>query len=389
MPFSRRTFFRRSLATAIPMNRIRGPVLDYLGLPLPSPLQYPAANANYVYLDRNENAYGPSQRVRTALESPAALGVNRYPREQYDALRSELAARHSVEPKNVLLSCGSSEILQMTAMTLAAGGATKKSLIQALPTYPAAARYARAVGANVIDVPITKTYSHDLGQMLIRAENEHAGGVVYICNPNNPTGTLTDRIDIQNFVAKLPRGFLVLIDEAYCHFVSPHSAYASFLDKPLDDPRVVVCRTFSKVYGLAGMRIGYAVGHPETLQLFEATQLRYGVGTPSAIAALEALKDTDYVLSAILRNADIRQEFMNQTNIRMLRAINSHANFVMLDPLRPAGDVLEHLRSHNVFVSPVVPPMDKYIRVSLGTPDDLREFWRVIDLLPPTGKMAM
>jgi histidinol-phosphate aminotransferase len=386
MQFSRRSFFRRSFATTTAINGTPDFVLGWLGL---SPPTASPVSASCVYLDRTESACEPSERLRAAMESSLALRVNRYPREHYDALRSQIAALHSLEPKNILLGCGSSEILEMAAMTLAPHAGTKKSLIQALPTCPVIAKYARAVGANVIDVPLTKTYGHDLGRMLSRAANEQRGGIVYICNPNNPTGTLTDRIDIQNFVAKLPRTFLILIDEAYCHFVSPHKAYSSFLDKPLDDPRVVICRTFSKVYGLAGMRIGYAAGHPETLKLLGATQLLYGVGTLSAAAALEALRDTDYVLAAIARNADIRQEFMNQTGIRMLRALNSHASFVMLDPLRPADRVLDHLKSHNVFVSPVVPPMDKYIRVSLGTSDDLREFWRVIDLLPPPGRMAM
>jgi histidinol-phosphate/aromatic aminotransferase/cobyric acid decarboxylase-like protein len=104
---------------------------------------------------------------------------------------------------------------------------------------------------------------------------------------------------------------------------------------------------------------------------------------------LLALDDADYVRAAIARNSDDRQEFMNQTNIQMLRAINSHANFVMLDPLRPSEMVLEHLRTHPILVAPVIPPMNKYIRVSLGTPDEMREFWKVMDLLPPTGKMAM
>jgi histidinol-phosphate aminotransferase len=361
-------------------------VLGWLGAPRTFHRSF---NNTYVYLDRTENPYGPSEQVCAALGAFAALRVNQYPRDQLDALRSQIAALHSLEPANILLGCGSSEVLQMAAMTLAAGGAARKTLIQALPTCSVIGSYARAVGANVIDVPLTKTFSHDLGRMLSCAENDHNGGLVYICNPNSPSGTLTDRTDIQNFVVKLPHRFLIVIDEAYYHFVSPHTAYSSFLDKPLDDPRAAVCRTFSKVYGLAGMRIGYAVGHPETLKLFEATQLRNCVGTPSAIAAIEAVKDPDYVAAAISRNADTRQEFMNQVGIRMLRGVTSHANFVMLDLLRPKEIVSEHFKSHRVLVSPVAPPMDKYIRVSLGSPEDLREFWRVADLLPPTSKMAM
>jgi histidinol-phosphate aminotransferase len=386
MPFSRRSFFRRSLAAAIPIDADGGSVLGWLGSPLPF---HPFDNNGSFYLDRTEDPYGPSQRVRSALGSFAALRANQYPREHLDALRGQVAALHAREPKNILLGCGSSEILQMAAMTLADGSVAKKSLIQASPTCSVIGSYARAVGANVIDVPLTKTFGHDLGRMLSRATNEHQGGVIYLCNPNSPTGTLTDRADIASFINKLPGRFLIVIDEAYCHFVSPHTAYSTFLDEPLDDPRVVVCRSFSKVYGLAGMRVGYAVGHPDTLKSLAKTQLRYSIGPASAIAAIEASQDSDYVAQAISRNANVRQEFMNQVGIRMLRGITSHANFVTLDTLRPADMVLAHLESHNIFVSPVAPPMGKYLRISLGTAEDLREFWRVIDLLPPTGKMAM
>src|SRR5205085_8404868 len=151
--------------------------------------------------------------------------------------------------------------------------------------------------------------------------------LVYICNPNNPTATLTTRKDLETFIRKLPDHATALIDEAYSDFVSPHSGYASFLESPINDPRVVVCRTFSKMYGLAGMRVGYAVGSPETLKRLGAHQLRYGVSTIAAKAALTAIEDVEYARVAVKRNADDRQEFMNQVNIRMLRAIDSHANF--------------------------------------------------------------
>ncbi len=388
MPFSRRDFVQSSLAAAIPGAAIRKTWMDRFASTSLRRLELPSPDSP-ILLDHNENAYGPSERVRAVLASSSETKGNRYPRNQYDALRNQLATLHAVDEKQVLLGCGSSEILRMAATRLVADSPTRKCLIQALPTYPSLGKFARSIGANVFDVPLEKNFEHDLDAMLKYASKEHASGLLYICNPNNPTGTLTERADMETFVRKLPRSFMVLIDEAYSHFVSPHTAYASFLDKPLHDPRIIVCRTFSKVYGLAGMRIGYAVGHPDVLQTLAASQLRYGIATLAAKTALAALEDADYVRAAIARNADDRQEFMNQTNIRMLRAINSHANFVMLDPLRPSEMVLEHLNAHYILVAPVMAPMNKYIRVSLGTPDEMREFWRVMDLLPPTGKMAM
>jgi histidinol-phosphate aminotransferase len=388
VPFSRRYFVQSSLAAAIPRAMVRKTWLERLACTSLRRLKLPSPDSP-IFLDHNENAYGPSERVHAVLASSSDTLSNRYPRGQYDALRNQLAALHAIDEKQVLLGCGSSEILRMAATRLVADSPKRRCLIQALPTYPCLGQFARSVGVNVIDVPLNKRFEHDLDAMLKHAAKENASGLIYICNPNNPTGTLTERADIEAFVHKLPHSFIVLIDEAYSHFVSPHTAYASFLDKPVNDPRIIVCRTFSKVYGLAGMRIGYAVGHPDVLQTLAATQLRYGIPTLAPKAALAAIEDADYVSAAIARNADDRQEFMNQTNIRMLRAINSHANFVALDPLRPSEMVLEHLKTHNILVAPVIPPMNKYIRVSLGTPDEMREFWRVMDLLPPTGKMAM
>jgi len=222
--------------------------------------------------------------------------------------------------------------------------------------------------------------------MLARVDS--STGLVYICNPNNPTGTLTPRKHMESFISKLPASVMILIDEAYHHFVSATSSYQSFLDHPLGDPRIVVARTFSKIYGLAGLRVGYSVSSKEVAGRLSALRLQNGVTIVSVKAAIAAVNDTAYVRMAAKRNSDDRQEFMNQVNARMLRAIDSHANFVLLNPLRPVGEVLPHLEKNDVHVAPPIPAMEKYIRVSLGTPAEMREFWRVWDLMP-AGNMAM
>ena len=383
---SRRVFFRCVVAAGV-----TGAAVTPLGGAIrvaPSPRKLPAfptarPSKLTIFLDHNENAYGPSEKVRAALVEAPPL-ANRYPRDEYPALRNKLAALYSVQEDHILLACGSSEILRVAASALLASG---KRLVQALPTYSTLGKFARELGADVVEVPLTKLYEHDLDSMLKRVDARTS--LVYICNPNNPTATLTVRKDLDTFIRRLPDHVHVLIDEAYSDFVSPHAGYASFLDSPIDDPRVVVCRTFSKVYGLAGMRVGYAVGSPDTLKRLGASQLRYGVSTIAAKAALTAVEDAEYVRTAIKRNADDRQEFMNQVNIRMLRAIDSHANFALLNPLRPTDAVLDHLKQNNIFVAPLIPTMDQYIRISFGVPEEMREFWKVMDQLPATGKMAM
>src|SRR5262249_41141597 len=154
------------------------------------------------------------------------------------------------------------------------------------PTFDAIVGFAQRARAEVVPLGLTNEYSHDLGAML-----EHINartGLVYICNPNNPTGRLTPRQDIERFVRSLPATSRVLIDEAYHHYVSPSADYASFIDRPLDDDRVIVTRSFSKIYGLAGLRAGYAVASPSVARLLASYGLPEGLNVVAASAALAA-----------------------------------------------------------------------------------------------------
>ena len=332
-----------------------------------------------VLLYRNENPYGPSEKVLAVLRESAASG-NRYPRTEYDTLLDKLAALHQVKREQIVLGCGSGEILCMAAMTFLKPG---KKLVEAAPTFPALGKLAQTAGIEVADVPLNKRYEHDLPAMLDRVSS--STGLVYIVNPNNPTGTLTPRKDLEAFIAKLPAGVPVLIDEAYHHFVAPAADYQSFLDRPIGDPRVIVARTFSKIFGLAGMRIGYAVAAPETAKRLAAGFPGWSVSVVSARAASAALDDVDYVRLGIQRNAADRQEFLSQANARSLHPIDSQTNFVMMNPQRPPDDVIDHLKKRNILIGPKYPALDKYVRVSLGLPGEMKIFWDAWDQLPSTA----
>jgi histidinol-phosphate aminotransferase len=391
MPTSRRNFFRNLgagvLAGAAAPALRAFPLASATELALWGNSIADAPAADPILLYRNENPYGPSEKVLGVLRDSASV-ANRYPRTEYDTLLDKLAAQHRVKREQIVLGCGSGEILCMAAMTFLKSG---KKLVEAVPTFPALGKLAQTAGVEVVDVPLNKRYEHDLPAMLDRASSPSpaATGLVYIVNPNNPTGSLTPRKDIEAFLAKLPSSIPVLIDEAYHHFVTPTSSYESFLDRPTDDPRLIVARTFSKIYGLAGMRIGYAVATPEMAKRLASGFPAWSVSVVSARAASAALDDLDYVRLGIKRNADDRQEFMNQVNARMLRAIDSQTNFVMMNPMRPPDDVINHLKQHNILIGPKYPVLDKYIRVSLGTPQEMQEFWHVWDLMPPAPKMSM
>jgi histidinol-phosphate aminotransferase len=380
MSISRRDLFRTLGAGAAAGVASRS--LHGMTMGAQSTAELPATQTP-VLLNRNENAYGPSERVLAVLRESVTSG-NRYSRTECDSLVLKIAAAHAVSPEQVILGPGLSGILRSVANVFL--GPNKK-LVQASPTFPALSQFARQTGAQVVDVHINKRYQHDLEAMLTAAGS--SASLVYICNPNDPTATLTPRKDIEAFLHKLPPQTMVLIDEAYHHFVSPNGEYASFLDQRLDDPRVMVARTFSKAYGLAGMRVGYLIASRDTARRLDAEQLQADVSVVSAKAAVAALDDSEYLKLAIRRNADDRQEFLNHVNGYMLRALDSHANFVMLDPLRPPDQVVEHLKAHNILIGPLIPAMPRYVRVSLGTPADMDKFWAAWDLMPATGKMAM
>ncbi len=255
-----------------------------------------------------------------------------------------------------------------------------KKLIAAVPTFHAIGVAARRVDAEILAVPLKKDYSHDLESMLARSDG--STGLIYLCNPNNPTGTLTRRRDLESFIRRLPAAIPVLIDEAYHHYVGESSDYASFIDRPIDHDRLIVARSFSKIYGLAGLRIGYAIAAPRTARLMAAHGLPDNLNVVGAATAVAALDDVEHVRVCRSRNTDDRQEFFNQANARMLRWIDSQANFVMLHAARPAVEVIEHFRAHEILVGGPIPTFDKSIRVSLGAAAEMREFWRLWDLMP-------
>jgi histidinol-phosphate aminotransferase len=333
-------------------------------------------------LDRNENPYGPGEGSLVAMRSALSLS-NRYPTFEIQDLVNKIASLHNVKPEQVTLGAGSVEILRMAAEAFLTAG---KKLVLASPTFDVLARFAAGSGAGVAAVPLTATYAHDLDAMLEQAD--YSTGLIYLCNPNNPTGTLTLRKDLETFLRKLPGKSPVIIDEAYHHYVDASPAYASFIDHPLDDERLIVVRTFSKIYGLAGMRVGYAISSPQLARSLSGHRLEFGVNAMGARAATAALGDADHVRLSIKQNTDDRQEFFNQANARMNRWIDSHTNFVMMKGGLPPEQVIEHFQKNKIFLGPLIQQMPNYVRISLGKPEEMLEFWHIWDALP-AHPMAM
>jgi histidinol-phosphate aminotransferase len=337
-----------------------------------------------IRLDCNENAYGASPKAIAAIHE-SANGTARYP--DSSVFRKTLAdyhrettsgINHFTKPDQIVIGCGSSDVLRMAASAFLGPRAT---LIMAGPTCDLIAQFGRNEGATVIEVPLRNDHAHDLEGMLKHSNQKEASGLIYVCNPNSPTGTFTTRKDLEEFLTKVPPKFHVVIDEAYHHYAGGSGAYTSFVDRPSDNPRVIVTRTFSSAHGLAGARVGYAIASATAAEKMVREALPFALNRVGMFAASAALADHEHIESCINRNSNDRQEFMNQVNARMLRALDSHTNFVCLNVMRPAAEISEHYSKNNFVLAPLIPSMPNYLRISLGTPTEMREFWRVWDLL--------
>jgi histidinol-phosphate aminotransferase len=334
------------------------------------------SRARLVRLNRNEGAYGPGDKAKAAFQQ-ALAHANRYPAEDAD-LRAEIASAQCVRPENIMLGCGSTELLRMAAEVCLGPG---KNLVLSSPTFESIGDAARLLGSQVRTVPLTNLYAHDLEAILARIDGNT--GLVYICNPNNPTGTLTAESELEAFLTKAAPLVTVLIDEAYHHYVPPSGAYASWVGRAAGDPRLIVTRTFSKVYGLAGLRVGYAVSAAETAKRLAARRLAMDVNIVAVRVALAALADTAHLKKVVALNSNDRQEFFNQVNARMLRCLDSQTNFVLMRTHTTGKEVTETLRAKGILVGAGYPSFDQYIRVSLGVPEDMQAFWRVWDASMP------
>ena len=328
-----------------------------------------------VILSSNENPYGPLPRASEAMLSALPQG-NRYAFRQTSDLVERLARYHSVPPERVVLGNGSTEILKMAVCGFTGPG---KKLVYASPTFEAAAGYAQTVGAELIAVPLTSSYAHDLDAML--AATRSGTGLVYICNPNNPTASITPYSDLQEFVRRLPGAFAVLIDEAYHHFAVGAPGYGSFLGHD----KVIVARTFSKVYGMAGIRLGYGVSSPEMLEPMRRHQLETNINTLAGAAGIASLDDDAAMQAAARRIIADREEFLRQTVAQKLRVIPTLANFAMVDARRPAREVIQAFNQRNILIGRPFPPFDTHVRISFGTPEEMKSFWQAWDRVVPSA----
>jgi histidinol-phosphate aminotransferase len=329
----------------------------------------PSTALDIVRLSANENPYGPSPKAFEAMREAFSLAW-RYPDEGMDALVADLARHHNVGTGAVLLGNGSSEILKLCAAAFTGPG---RPTVMADPSFEALAIYAHAAGVEVVKVPLTADFQHDLSRMHAAAGSDQPAGLIYICNPNNPTATITAKDKLSAFLTGLPAGVTALVDEAYFHYAeNPH--YESVIPLTQEHPNVIVARTFSKVYGMAGLRCGYAVARPETIERLHAQQTWDSVNAMALAAARASLADGAHTALSRRRNSETRSAVTAELEGMGYRVLPSATNFLMADLRRPVGPVIEALRQRRVQVGRVFPALPTHLRVTLGTPPQMKTF---------------
>jgi histidinol-phosphate aminotransferase len=356
--FSRRSFGRFATVitagAALPFyNESAMAQLSMIKGPMPS---------DAVKINANENPLGPCPEAADAMYGVIQKG-GRYLYEETFGFQETLAAQEGLKPSYVAPFAGSSAPLHQAVLAFTS---PTKSFVTGDPGYEAGERAAKFIGSKVVRVPLTKTYAHDVVAM---AKADPNAGLIYLCNPNNPTGTLTPRADIEYLLANKPAGSILLIDEAYIHLSGAPMAS----DLVAADKDVIILRTFSKLYGMAGLRAGAALGRPDLL----AKIMPYSAGAlpvTGMIGANASLKVKDLVPKRRKIIADVREDvfaFLSKNNFKFVPSVS---NKFMVDVGRPGGEVIEAMRKQKVYIGRVWPSWPTYVRVSVGTQDEMNKF---------------
>ncbi|MBV8200943.1 MAG: histidinol-phosphate transaminase [Acidobacteria bacterium] len=317
-------------------------------------------------LSSNENPYGPSPAAFDAMREAFGLAW-RYPDEHVDALVEDLAKLHGVDAAQVLLGAGSSEILLVAAVAFTAPG---RPAVAALPTFESLPRHAKRHGAEALAVPLTADFRHDLPKMLAAAPDP---GLLYVCNPNNPTATITPKAELRALLAKVPERTVVLVDEAYFHFVDDPD-FESVVPLVASHPNLVVTRTFSKIYGMAGLRCGYAVAQPAVIARLRDHQAFDSVNVLALAAARASLRDQEQVSRGRRLNREVRAAVCAELDHLGFATLPSAANFMMIDLRRPVRPVIQALRQRGVEVGREFPALPHHLRVTIGTAEQMQAF---------------
>ena len=364
MPLSRRQFVQSTAMAASGLVLARGREASAAGAPPVDGL---------IRLDSNENPAGPCPAAVSAISEATRLS-SVYPFRFEDALDGILT-RHGVTARNILPGCGSSEVLMSAVMAFTD---ERRSLVAPSPTFEEPVRRARALKRPVHEVPVRADLQVDLDGLL---RHVAGAGLVFLCNPNNPTSVALPSDDVTRFVQETLRrspDVVVLLDEAYIEYADGHGV-TSAVPLALSTPRVIVSRTFSKMYGMAGLRVGYAVGREAELGRLADYSVPMSVGTIGLHGVRAALADSGFEARERTRNAEARAFTVKRLEALGARVPVSHTNFVMADIGRDTVAFRDACRAKGVAVGRPFPPLTTYSRISIGTMDEMRQACEVFE----------
>ena len=332
----------------------------------------PRAGSRTLVLNSNENPLGLSPAALEAARE-ALLSAHRYPDSLRESLGLAIARLHGVEPAQIVLGNGSTEILQMAVQ---AASSPNKALVLADPTFEAVTRYIRPFPYRAERIPLTAGFAHDIARMR-QVTGTRRPSVVYVCNPNNPTATLTPSADLESWIDEAPETTFFLVDEAYHEYVEA-PGYRSLVSRARERPNVVVSRTFSKIYAMAGLRLGYAVAHPDTAGRLREFISGDNANAPALAAALASLGDGELISRSRYTNRAAMDVVHSCLDELELDYLPSHANFLMH---RVGGDLetyTRRMRERDIRVGRPFPSLPGYNRLSMGLPEEMARWAEAI-----------
>lgn len=338
------------------------------GSAAPLPAAPPAATGrSLARLIANENPYGPSASARRAI-TEALAAAWQYPMGQDQPLKKLIAEREGLTPAHVMLGDGSGEILRIAGLVFGQGG---RGIVAARPTFGFLQDYARQLGSTITEVPLDEHLRHDLPGLAAAVSG--TTGLLYICNPNNPTGTLIPGSELRPFLQQVARRTPVLVDEAYLDLWEDWPAH-TVTDRVRAGEPVIVTRTFSKLHGMAGLRVGYALAPPEIIQRMEKHRMTM-LGLPGLAAATASYQDAEFLAFSRARLQEglaITTEVLRELKLRHVE--QGRGNFVFFDTGGPLADFSAAMRRAGFMVGRPFPPYDTWCRVSMGTVEQMRAF---------------
>lgn len=390
MSVSRRNFFRTlglgsaGLSTSFIVGRGREAMAFQAGtMPLPD-------DGGMIRISSNENARGPGRKAMAALQAAISPRVGRgYPPDYTGELVDTIAATYSVNRNSVIVGTGSGPILEAGVRAFCSAD---KPLVTAAPTYGTPDQTARRMNVPIKMIPVDRALSLDLEAMAAAATG---AGMVFFCNPNNPTGTAHNATAVERFVRRIKAaspGTAILIDEAYIDYThDPAVKTAAALTQQL--PGVFVTRSFSKAHGMAGLRLGYAIGQTETVQAISRAWSLGSINTLTAAAGMASLKDPQHIAEERAENARVRDFTLQAFKDLGYQGSDSHTNCIFIDLKRPASEFRDACRALKVQVGRDFPPFEKtHSRITLGTMDEMRQavqvFRKVLTAKASTGAGA-